>query len=54
MFYLLDQDGGNSLAGTTPGSEAVKHDNLVVLESLLPFVVTGAEGRAPLASFHQQ
>lgn len=37
-MYSLGQDGGDSLAGTAPGGKAVEHDNLVVLESLLPGV----------------
>lgn len=35
---LLGEDGGDSLARTAPSSEAVKHDNLVVLNGLLEFV----------------
>lgn len=35
---LLGEDGGDSLARTAPSSEAVKHDNLVVLNGLLELV----------------
>lgn len=42
--HSLGQDGSNSLAGTAPGGEAVEHDNLVVLEGLLPGVDTVRRG----------
>ncbi len=36
--YLLDKGGGDNLAGTAPGGEAVEQDNLVALKSLLPLL----------------
>lgn len=35
LFNSLGQDGSNSLARAAPGSEAVEHDDLVLLDSLL-------------------
>lgn len=36
---VLCQNGGDSLARTAPGREAVKHNNLVILNSLLEGLV---------------
>ena len=37
---LLGEDGGDSLAGAAPGSEAVEQDDLVFLDRLLPLLNT--------------
>ena len=38
--YSLDQHGGDGLAGTAPGGEAVEQDDLVVGEGGLPLLGT--------------